>query len=950
VLQLRTFGGLSIEANGAPLSGAAVQRKTLALLSLLAAAGKNGLSRDKLVAYLWPESDAEHGRSLLKQACYALRRDLHEHELLLGATELRLNPDVITSDVQVFEEALRAGDRSRAVELYCGPFLDGFYLNEAEEFERWVEDQRARLAEQARDALESLASAAAASDDARAAVAWWRRLTALDPLNSHAAVGLMTALAALGERGAAIDHGLAHAAFLQAELHAAPPSAVTELVERLRHGSGDLVVKSRDRGAVAGPEPVRSEAPPRRRRSARVSLITAGCLLLVGAGIALSIGAHHSTPVLAVGAIRDYAGTAGSAPTVAEMLATNLARVPRLQVLSTARFYELLGTVKGPGQESTEMTRVARAARANQLLEGALYRRPGGRLRLELQRIDVQSGVVLGAYAIEGGDAFAVADSATAVLAASFGVSADTIRVADVTTRSFAAYRLYVAGLRAFYREEDPAGAVRMFEAALAEDSTFAMAAYYAGLINPSSGPKSHLTQAVRLAAHASDRERLLIRAAWAREAMDPGDLAIAETLAIRYPAEPDGHYFEGIARLWRGDFLGAVAALRVVVAMDSLGLRGATVRCRGCEALGNIALAYEMAASLSAAERTARELLRFQPRSSGAWLGLGVTLEHSHRYDEAAGAYDSVARFAPQIDHVAIRARLEIRRGNFAEADVLLAGEERFGNPPTRGGARHWEILSLRYQGRLREALTVARMLRASDAASAASRSGPPYEAGLHEAQVLFEMGHAREAAALFDSLAIFAAEVREPGRVARHLCWMLTHRATALAAAGDTALLQRLADSLEVLGPQSSYGRDRRLHHHVRGLLLLARGRPAEAAMEFRQALFSPTYGYTRTNLELARALMATGWPRDAVAVLQSALRGPLDASNRYVTHTELHEMLARAFEAAGEDDSAVAHYRWVVHAWRRADPEFQRRRAFAQRQLAALEARLGFARSNP
>src|SRR5881409_4496857 len=103
MLELRTFGGLSIKDHGAPITGAATQRKTLALLSLLAAAGKNGLSRDKLVAYLWPESDAEHGRSLLKQACYALRRDLHEHELLLGATELRLNHDVITSDVQGFE-------------------------------------------------------------------------------------------------------------------------------------------------------------------------------------------------------------------------------------------------------------------------------------------------------------------------------------------------------------------------------------------------------------------------------------------------------------------------------------------------------------------------------------------------------------------------------------------------------------------------------------------------------------------------------------------------------------------------------------------------------------------------------------------------------------------------------------------------------------------------------
>src|SRR5439155_537113 len=83
----------------------------------------------------------------------------------------------------------------------------------------------------------------------------------------------------------------------------------------------------------------------------------------------------------------------------------------------------------------------------------------------------------------------------------------------------------------------------------------------------------------------------------------------------------------------------------------------------------------------------------------------------------------------------------------------------------------------------------------------------------------------------------------------------------------------------------------------------------------------------------LELARALMAMGSPRDAVAVLQPALRGPLDASNRYVTHTELHEMLARAFDSAGEGDSAVAHYRWVVHPWRPPDPEFPPRRDSGQ-----------------
>src|SRR3989442_14948498 len=98
MLVLRTFGGLSIEENRAPYSGAAVQRKTLALLALLAAAGKNGLSRDKLIASLWPESDAERGRNLLKQACFALRRDLREPELFLGSTELRLNASLVTTD------------------------------------------------------------------------------------------------------------------------------------------------------------------------------------------------------------------------------------------------------------------------------------------------------------------------------------------------------------------------------------------------------------------------------------------------------------------------------------------------------------------------------------------------------------------------------------------------------------------------------------------------------------------------------------------------------------------------------------------------------------------------------------------------------------------------------------------------------------------------------------
>ena len=71
MLHLKTFGGLSVEIDGIPATGAAQQRKTLGLLALLAAAGERGLSRDKLIACLWPETDADYfGRSHLRYRAY----------------------------------------------------------------------------------------------------------------------------------------------------------------------------------------------------------------------------------------------------------------------------------------------------------------------------------------------------------------------------------------------------------------------------------------------------------------------------------------------------------------------------------------------------------------------------------------------------------------------------------------------------------------------------------------------------------------------------------------------------------------------------------------------------------------------------------------------------------------------------------------------------------------
>ncbi len=73
-LRLLTFGGLNLLVGGHATTGSATRRRRLALLALLAVARDRGLNRDKVQAYLWPESDTERARHGLNQLVYTRAR------------------------------------------------------------------------------------------------------------------------------------------------------------------------------------------------------------------------------------------------------------------------------------------------------------------------------------------------------------------------------------------------------------------------------------------------------------------------------------------------------------------------------------------------------------------------------------------------------------------------------------------------------------------------------------------------------------------------------------------------------------------------------------------------------------------------------------------------------------------------------------------------------------
>ena len=238
MFRLITFGGLLLQQDGALHLGPAAQRRRLALLAIIAAARGRGVSRERLVDLVWPRTDADAGKHSLYQAVHTIRRALGSDEVLLGSTALQLNPDLITSDVGEFEEAVEQGAYERAVRLYRGPFLEGFRLDQALEFEQWQDRERLRHSREYASALEALTLAATKRGQHSDAVRWARRLAAAEPVSTRAALSLIEALVASGDPGSALQFATVHTSLVRQHLDAEPDAAIENWITRLQ--AGDL--------------------------------------------------------------------------------------------------------------------------------------------------------------------------------------------------------------------------------------------------------------------------------------------------------------------------------------------------------------------------------------------------------------------------------------------------------------------------------------------------------------------------------------------------------------------------------------------------------------------------------------------------------------------------------------------------------------------------------------
>src|SRR5437773_3114059 len=229
MLVLELLGTLSLRNETPPVPVSAQQKRSLGLLAILALAGRQGFPRERVEAYLWPESSAPLARHSLDQTVYAIRHALGNDFILPTGRELRLNPYFATVDLWNFEEAIRARQWAAAVDSYKGTLLEGFYLTDSREFESWIDGERARLRAEYQTAVESLAKTAAEAGDHSLSVKWWRRLANSEPLSPGATKQLMRALAAAGDRAGAVKQARLYQELVRQELDVEPDAEIEAL-------------------------------------------------------------------------------------------------------------------------------------------------------------------------------------------------------------------------------------------------------------------------------------------------------------------------------------------------------------------------------------------------------------------------------------------------------------------------------------------------------------------------------------------------------------------------------------------------------------------------------------------------------------------------------------------------------------------------------------------------
>ena len=406
-IELRILGHTELTTAGTLTGGVVLrQPKRLALLAYLALATSNGFRRrDQIVALFWPDKDQLHARTQLRKALYALRGVLGQDALVSrGEEEVRLNLAKVWCDAVVFRQFCERREWSQAIALYRGELLDGLFPGGVgQEFEAWLDEQRASLRDAAAQAAWECSSLADVAGDRDAAIAFVRRANDLNPDDEQSVRRLIAALDRYGDRAGALRTFGDWQQRLLSEFGAEPAPETRKLarqVQAVRKGeSVDTPAFVRPIELPTSEAPVPQQVAGKRQHVRRRPLIAATvstvAVLVLTVFVAAGRYAGSPTADLAVLPFRAGGDSIGMqlGESIAEEIATAIAHGAGVRVQSSVRTREVV-------RQEQDFMAVARALRVAHVLEGSLLR-DANRIHVRARLVDARDGRALWARVLD---------------------------------------------------------------------------------------------------------------------------------------------------------------------------------------------------------------------------------------------------------------------------------------------------------------------------------------------------------------------------------------------------------------------------------------------------------------------------------------------------------------------------------------------------------------------
>jgi TolB-like protein/Flp pilus assembly protein TadD len=624
---LKLLGGARLEDDAGVLTGPAAHRHTLALLALLAAARPSGISREKLVGYLWPEVPERTARNRLSTLLHRTRQALGRDAVRAVKGELALGGDVISSDLEAFQTALDEGDLEAAAACCAGPFMDGYFLEGSVAFDQWLDTMREELRRRTGEVLEKLANRAETHGAWDQAARWRRRMVRDAPFDSRAVARLMNALVEAGNPAGALEAARNHEQLLQEEFGTGAGVEVLELASRIR-----------GREAPGSPQSIAILPFESQGDSAEVEIFADGL--------------HHD-------------------------LLTQLSRVPDLRVIARAsvlRFRDRQASIPEVGAELG----------VGVVLEGAV-REHRGRVRLTVQLVDV------GRDAPRWGETYDRTLSAEALfdvqaelarkITESLRSAMGLVRTASHPrawrpTENLEAYRL-CAMARSFLDQRTESGmrqAEELFRQALDEDAGYPLA--WVGLAD---------TLALLFEYGYAEREILSAAEAAAHRAveLDPGSGAAHTSLGLVHEARCQGpeavRAYQRAADLqpgyadpqnWLSWTLQNLGRPREALEWSR---RAVSLNPLATEVVANLSVTLLMTGDAEGALREAHRAGDLAPGETSPTFYRILALERLGRLDEAAFLAEGLSVPWSGEGPRATLAMIQVKRGKQAEARRIL-------------------------------------------------------------------------------------------------------------------------------------------------------------------------------------------------------------------------------------------------------------------------------------